>query len=400
MAPWTEKYRPKKLREVVGQKGIEDFEKWYESWKPGEKAALLWGKTGVGKTASVYALAEEKKLELIEINASDARNAGKIEEVIGHSAKQMSLFKRGKIILIDEVDGISGTADRGGVGSLIKIIKESKFPIVLTANDAYNPKLRSLRNYCKLIKFGPVHLNSMVKKLREICKEEKIKCEDSLLKRMGRTAGGDLRSAIRDLETVAEGKKIVETKDLEVLGYRETKQEIFEVLKVIFKTKDIKNSIGIMRNVDKDPDEIFWWLEQNITTEYEDPMEVARAFNYLSIADLFRSRTRVMQNWRFKKYMIDIMCGGISISKKEMYRKFTMYRPPKRIAMYGSTKATRKDIKELCRKMKEKLHVSSKVIMRDYFPTFKFILKRKEWKENLKEEFGLEDNELKIIMGN
>jgi len=399
MLSWTEKYRPRKLKEVIGQKGVEEFEKWYERWKPGGKAALLWGKTGVGKTATVYALAEEKNLELIEINASDVRNAQSIEEIVGHSTRQMSLFKKGKIILVDEVDGISGKADRGGVGALIKIIKESRFPIVLTANDAYDSKLRSLRNYCELIKFGSVHMNSIVKKLKEICKSEGIECEEDVLKRIARSAGGDMRSAIKDLETVARGRKKIKKEDLKVLGYRETKRDIFEVLKVIFKTRTIKNSIDMMRNVDKDPDEIFWWIEQNITTEYEDPKEVAKAFDYLSIADIFRNKTRVRQNWRFKKYMIDIMCGGIAVSKKETYKKFTPYKPPKRIAMYGTTKTLRGDVAEICEKMRSKLHASSKVILREYFPAFKFILKNKKWRENLMKEFELTEDEVKIITG-
>ncbi len=184
---------------------------------------------------------------------------------------------------------------------------------------------------------------------------------------------------------------------MKALGYRESRHEIFEVLKVIFKTRDIRNSIGIMNNTDKDPDEVFWWLEQNITTEYEDPGEVARAFDYLSAADLFRSRVAVMQNWRFKKYMIDVMCGGVSISKKEMYRKFSPYRPPQRMLMYGATKVQRKDMKEICRKIGEKIHVSSGIVMKEYVPVLKIILKNREWRENVEREMELEEDELKLL---
>ena len=398
MDSWTDKYMPQKLEEVIGQRAVADFEKWFGGWKRGGKAALLWGKAGCGKTSSVYALAKEKNLEIIEINASDARNAQSIEDTVGHSTKQMSLFNSGKIILIDEVDGISGNADRGGVRSLTKIIKESKFPIVMTANDAYSIKLRSLRNYCDVIKFGPVHLNSATKRLAEICKNEHVECDKVLLKKLARESGGDFRSAIKDLELIARGKKKVDEKDLKVIGYRETKHDIFEVLKVIFKTKSIKNSIQIMRNVDKDPDEVFWWLEQNITTEYENPEEIAKAFSYLSIADLFKSKIRVRQNWRFKKYMIDIMCGGISISKKEMYKKFSPYRPPKRIIMYGSTKTSRKDINIVSKKIGKKLHVSSKVAIKDYFPVLRLIFKNDEWKENIQNELKLSKEDIKLIM--
>ncbi len=399
MYSWTCKYRPRRLEEVIGQKAVGDFEKWYDNWEVGGKASLLWGKTGVGKTSAVHALAEEKKLDMVEINASDFRNAQNIEDIVGHSTKQMSLFRRGKLILIDEVDGLSGNADRGGVKSLISVIKETKFPIVLTANDAYNKKLRSLRKYCELIKFGSVHLNSATKRLEEICEKESLDCDRQILKKIARETGGDFRSAVQDLELVSRGKDVVEEKDLKVIGYRESKRDIFEVLKVIFKTGNIRNSIGMLRNADKDPDEIFWWLEQNITTEYEDPKEVARAFDYLSIADTFKGKIRSRQNWRFRKYMIDIMCGGVSISKKEMYRKFSPYRPPKRLAMYGVTKVQRKEIGEVSRKIGEKLHVSTGVVMKEYFPALRFILKKKEWKENLRKELELSEDDMNHITG-
>lgn len=397
MDSWTDKYRPRKISEVVGQRAVSDFENWFSGWKTGGKAALLWGKAGTGKTAVVYALTEERKLELIEINASDVRNSQSIEDVVGHSTKQMSLFMRGKIILIDEVDGISGRSDKGGVGTLIKIVKESKFPIVMTANDAYDQRLRSLRPYCELIKFSPVHMASLTKRLEEICRNEGIECEDSVLKRLARESGGDLRSAIKDLESVSRGRKKLEEKDLKALGFRESRQDIFEILKVVFKTRDIRNSIGIMNSTDKDPDEVFWWLEQNITSEYEDPKEVAKAFDYLSIADLFRGRIRVMQNWRFRKYMIDIMCGGVSVSKKEMYRKFSPYRPPQRMLMYGATKAHRKDLREVCIKIGGKIHASSGLVMKEYAPMMRIIMKNTEWKENLKRGLEIGEDELKLL---
>ena len=394
---WSEEYRPEKLEDVIGQKSVKELVNWYENWKPGKKMALLWGDPGTGKTSSVYALAKEKKLELIELNASDFRNAASIKKIIGVSTKQKSLLQRGKIILVDEVDGVSGNSDRGGIAELIKIIKESPFPIILTANDAYNKRLKSIRNYCELIKYGKVHLSSIVKRLEEICRREGIECDKSLLKKIGRESGGDFRSVLNDLEVISRGKKKLVGNDFKSIGYREKKQEIFEVMKVIFKTKNIKNSIGIVRDSDKDPEEIFWWIEENITNEYEKPEEIAKAYDALSKADIFRNWIRIRQNWRFKKYMIDMMSGGVSLAKKEMYRKFTRYNPPKRIVMYGRTKGSRKEVKEICQKMSEILHASSRTILRDYFPYFKLIFKNKKWKENMMNDFNLNKKEMKAI---
>ena len=59
----------------------------------------------------------------------------------------MSLFNRGKIILIDEVDAISGNEDRGGVQALNKILENTSFPIIMTTNDLNHDKIKELKNH-------------------------------------------------------------------------------------------------------------------------------------------------------------------------------------------------------------------------------------------------------------
>lgn len=366
--PWTEEYQPKKVSEVVGQKkAVEQFLNWLRKWKPGSKAALFYGPAGVGKTCLVYALAKEKNYELIEMNASDFRTAQQIKEVIGQSAKQESLFKRKKIFIIDEIDGLA-SEDRGGTKEIIKIIKESHFPIVLTANDPYNPRLRSLRNYCQLIRFGKVFYWDIIKRLQYICEKEGIKCEKEVLKLLAKRSEGDLRSAINDLESLARGKKEIKVKDLEALGLRERETNIFDALKMIFKSKSALAAKLSIQSVDKDLDEIFWWIEQNIINEYEKPEEIAKAFDALSKADLFRQRIKSRQNWKFKKYMIDLMTAGVALAKKEMYRKFSKYQYPGKIRYLADTKFERREEKERLLELAKELHCSTKKVKEEFLP--------------------------------
>ena len=366
---WTEKYSPKKVSEVVGQKkAVEQFLNWLKRWKPGSKAALFHGPAGVGKTCLVEALGKEKNLEVIEMNASNYRTAKQIREVIGQSAKQKSLFKKGKVFLIDEIDGLVGREDRGGIGEIIKIIKESRYPIVLTVNDLYDPRLITLRNYCELIEFKRIHFWDVVKRLKYICEKEGLSYEKGVLEQIARRSGGDLRSAINDLETIGRMRKEIKLKDLEVLGAREKEVNIFDVLKMIFKTSTALAAKLSIQNVDKDPDEIFWWIEQNIVNEYERPEEIAKAFDFLSKADLFRQRVKRRQNWKFKKYMIDLMTAGVALSKKEMYRKFTRYQYPKKIKFLAGTKIERKDRKEKLLELARGLHCSTKKVKEEFLP--------------------------------
>src|SRR3989344_4330822 len=138
--PWFRKYYPKSLNEVSGQnEAVDAAKKFISNYKPGGKALLLFGPPGVGKTCLVYALANELNLELMEVNASDVRTKESLNSIVGSSSLQASLFGRSKLILIDELDGLSG-GDRGGVQELARLIESSKFPIIITANDPYDYK--------------------------------------------------------------------------------------------------------------------------------------------------------------------------------------------------------------------------------------------------------------------
>jgi len=159
---FIKKYRPVKIDDVIGQ---ETTKKQVLSWiSSPKKALLLHGPPGVGKTSLIEAIANEKKLDLLELNASDERTAEKIESVLGNTIKQKSLFKKGKLILLDEIDGLA-SSDKGGASTVIKIIKESMFPVILTANDAYSKKLQTIRGYCTLIQFRKVNSLSIEKKI-------------------------------------------------------------------------------------------------------------------------------------------------------------------------------------------------------------------------------------------
>jgi replication factor C large subunit len=370
---WNQKYKPKNLEEFVDQKeALEVFLKWIKAWEPGKKALLFYGPPGTGKTCLLEAYVNEKNLDFIEMNASDYRSAAQVQEVIGQSVRQKSLMNRGKIFMVDEVDGIAGAADRGGVGEIIKIVRESAFPVVFTANNPYNPKLRSLRAYCQLVQFKKISVFDAEKRLRDICKKEKVNYDEHILREIARRSGGDLRAAINDLETVARGNKKIDLDDLEVLGYREREVSIFDALKVIFKTKTALAAKLATANVDKDPDEIFWWVENNIAREYEKPEEIAKAFDALSKADLFRRWVTSRQNWRLKGYMIDLMTGGVAVAKREMYRKFTRYQYPSKLVTLGQTKFERKEEKERLLELSKQLHCSTRKIRKEFLPFFRF----------------------------
>lgn len=58
------------------------------------------------------------------------------------------------VLVMDEVDGMAGNEDRGGVQELIQLIKQSRIPIICMCNDRNHPKIRSLANYCFDLRFS------------------------------------------------------------------------------------------------------------------------------------------------------------------------------------------------------------------------------------------------------
>jgi replication factor C large subunit len=364
----TEKYKPKKLDDIVGQdEAIKRVMKWFDSWKPGDKALLLYGPVGVGKTTIIQALATHKNIDFIEMNASNYRSAKQIREHIGRSVEQQSLFKRGKMFMIDEVDALSGSADRGGVAEMVKIIQQTKYPIILTANKPWESKLKSLRKRCMTVELDRLSLVDIERRLKQIAAKEGIKIERSALRELAKMSDGDLRAAITDLQSLDRGHRIKE-EDLVVLSSREREKTVYEALDRIFKAETVLDARRALDDVDKWPDEIMWWIEANITREFESPGEIAAAFDALSAADVFRGRIRRTKRWRFLVYMIDLMTGGVAIARRKKRLKRVQYQYPTFIATLGRTKRMRAEQEAGLAELAERLHCSKRKVRTEFLP--------------------------------
>ncbi|MFB6180967.1 MAG: replication factor C large subunit [Candidatus Nanohalobium sp.] len=338
----------------------EELREWAESWKQGDKPVLLHGQAGTGKTSLVEALANDLGYELVETNASDVRTKSKLEEELKEATRQASFFGGQKLILVDEVDGMSGNSDRGGVQEIGKIIDETRFPIIMTANDAYDSSIKSLRNKAKTVELDSVHTNSIAAFLRDILEKEGIDYEDGTPKRIARQAGGQMRSAINDLEAVATGKEKIGKDDLDVIGQRDNRQEIFDTLKIIFKTENASNADQATENLDEDAETFMQWVRENIPREYKRNNDLAEAYHWISQADLFNGRVRSRMNWKLLKYVYDFTSIGVALSKEQKYKGWTKYQYPSKIKQMGKSKASRKKLQSISGKLGEKLHMSNR----------------------------------------
>jgi replication factor C large subunit len=211
MGPWIRKYSPKKINEVIAQDSVISLLKSFvENFKnQKKKAVLVYGPSGIGKTSSIYALANELNLEIIEMNASDFRNKEQINSVAGAASQQMSLFGKSKLILIDELDGVAGRQDFGGIKAIENLIAETKFPLIMTANDPFDKKFSSVRKKTEMLQFKLLEVNDIYKILKNICDNENIKYQEDILKKIARRNGGDARAAVNDLQILAGSDKML-----------------------------------------------------------------------------------------------------------------------------------------------------------------------------------------------
>lgn len=392
---WIKKHAPSTLSDVVGQKEqIVKLKKLVSEFKKGKKPIFLYGGVGNGKTSSVVALSNDMDAELTEINASDTRNSDSISELLSGVVHQGSLFGAGKIILIDELEGISGTKDRGGIPSILKIIPDSKYPVILISQDAYSDKLKELRKESELIEFTPLSSEDVLFLLKRICEKEKIEYDENALAQLSRISGGDARAAVNDLQTIAYSGKITSDMVSEI-GERNATAKIEESLRRIFKTIDPSVALGAFDDVEEDIDKVFLWVEENIPKEYLKPEHLAGAFDSLSLADVFYGRIRRWQYYRFYVYCFNLMSAGVALAKDKKYASSTKYTPTSRLLkiwIYNNANAKKKSISQ---KIAAITHTSSKRAYRDAVPYLQTLFKKnKKMAERISKEADLSEEEV------
>ena len=379
-AAWTVKHKPSSLDEVVGNKEtIQKFIEWVKSWDAGlpkKRAAFLYGPTGIGKTIAVEALAQDFKMELVEKNASDYRTEEAINHFAGLASQFSSLLGGKKIVLLDELDGLTGTADKGGVKAITDVVKDARCPIVLTADSAYDPRFLNLRNYCLLLEFKKPAIGEVAKYLKDICEDEGVQADETALNFIAQRSEGDIRSAVNDLQTLAQGKKKLSYEDVSWLGYRDRQESIFSVLKMIIYAKTCLSAKKAVDMADVDIDMLFEWIYENTPDHLNDPHDLANGMNALSIADLYRARIRATQDWSFMRYVIDYMTAGVAMARcKSKTSGWTPFRFPSRIQMLSRSRFERAAQLSIGKKVKRKCHLSARRATREFLPYMRIIFR-------------------------
>ncbi|MEE3213611.1 MAG: replication factor C small subunit [Thermoproteota archaeon] len=204
---WVEKYRPKKISEIVGQKEIIGSLTSLLKNQAEMPHLLFSGSAGVGKTTTAMCLSREIlgdrwKDYTLELNASDERGIGMVREKVKKFSRFAGLDTEipFKIIILDEADEMTSDAQT----ALRRIIEDTaKFcRFILIANNI-SKIIPPIQSRCATFKFTQIDQKETISHLKKILKQEKIKADDKGLLEITGYTNGDLRHSINLLQAVS-----------------------------------------------------------------------------------------------------------------------------------------------------------------------------------------------------
>ena len=202
---WTEKYRPSKFTELIGQ---DEIVKRVSSLVKSMNIPhlLLAGPAGTGKSTMALIIVRELygdkwRENYLELNASDERGINVVREKVKGFARTKSLGDVPfKIIFLDEADALTPEAQQALRRTMENYASTCRF--IMSCN--YSSKvIDPIQSRCVLFRFKLLEKKDIEKVIRRIAEKEKLEIPDEAIEVIYEGSEGDCRRSINLLQSTA-----------------------------------------------------------------------------------------------------------------------------------------------------------------------------------------------------
>ncbi|XP_074085720.1 replication factor C subunit 1 isoform X2 [Macrotis lagotis] len=412
---WVDKYKPTSLKTIIGQQGDQSCAnkllRWLRNWpknmsedkkhvKAGKfggkddgssfKAALLSGPPGIGKTTTASLVCEELGYSYVELNASDTRNKNSLKEIVAESLNNTSIKDfylntgldsggRKHALIMDEVDGMAGTEDRGGIQELIGLIKHTKIPIICMCNDRNHPKIRSLVHYCFDLRFQRPRIEQIKGAMMSVAFKEGLKIPPSAMNEIILGANHDIRQVLHNLSMwCAESKALTydQAKADSSRAKKDIKMGPFDVARKVFAAGEETAHMSLVDKCDlffHDYSIAPLFVQENYLhvkpaaaggDMKKHLMLLSRAADSICDGDLVDRQIRSKQNWS----LLPTQAIYSSVLPGELMRGFMTQFPsfPSWLGKFSSTGKHDRIVQELALHMSLETYSSKRIVNLDY----------------------------------
>jgi replication factor C large subunit len=368
---WSEIYRPARVQEMIGNEDERLMVmKWLKGWVSGSKPLLLIGPPGVGKTTLVHVLASQLDYDLIEMNASDTRNREELEQLIMPILVNTSIFGKKMLLFLDEVDGISGREDTGGMESIVRIMKQPTIPVIMAANNK-DAKTKELAKVSKIIEFNPVPPRLLMLFLDHVLKDQRKKLSPSEKISIIDKSNGDVRLLLNSLQAKLSGYDTTANTKIDI--------DIAKAVNGFFGSENEDTARSFLLSADatyQDPrfgmsteerrKDMLGALFSSVVLSRIDLETLAAILDILSRADIIVGRIGRKRQWSLLKYINNIIANDLFNKSCNKAIRYSQY--PMRWDVMGPIFARSRSLRPVLEDMAHLMHTSTSVFGSFYLP--------------------------------